>query len=728
MRHLKQRSLAAFTATVLLAAVALTGPSVSFAVPAAGRADLALSGFGAWFGSVVAFGEPSAVDSEDHTPPTTAVHSYPASNSAGWNSTPVSVTLEATDGPDGSGVTDTRYALDGIAHSYTTTVTVSSEGTSVLDFASEDASGNVEATKSATFQIDRTLPELSLDATASYASSATVSAVASDTLSGVERVELRLDSGPWIVGASMFTSVLGAHTLYARAFDRAGNVAEASAAFYVEPPTTDSRFDSIMRSALSVARTRRAATESRTRAGRFWYLTSGNKWTTSGPNGWACGYVPGQLWASYALTGDPWFRAHAGSRQAPIGEVRLNSRSTDIGIRHLFSFAQGYRLTGKSAYKSAALRAAKREAARFNRKVGAVESRNNPRRYQVIIDQLINVEILYWAADNGGPAAWRSIAKQHMRTTARDFIRPDGSVYHIVNYDRKTGRVLSREAGQGYSTSSMWSRGQAWAVHGFTTAYRRTKDPGMLTVSRRVADRYIAELPADFVPYWDFRAPDIPNALRDSSAAAVAASALLDLATLDPDPANRKRYESVARSTLLSLASPNYLSAGLNPAILLHGTQYYRTPKTRDRGQSFGDYFFLEAMMRLRALPAEGTALPVRGVRASVGKPGAAVDGKLATSWTATGKQWIELDLGAATTVRSVGLAVRSGRTRSAPFKIYRSSDRRHWRLAARVVSGGETASVETYTLRPVSARYVRVECSGTSRGRALGIAEVAVR
>jgi unsaturated chondroitin disaccharide hydrolase len=387
-------------------------------------------------------------------------------------------------------------------------------------------------------------------------------------------------------------------------------------------------------------------------------------------------------------------------------------------------------MTGSKTSRAIALAAARGEAARFDPTIGAIRSLDgtSTETEQVIVDELINLEILYWGADNGGPASWRETARLHARTVARDFIRDDGGVHHILSYESSSGAVWGESKGQGYSADSEWSRGQAWAIHGFANSYRHTADPVLLDAARKVADHYLANVPSDMVPYWDFEAPNIPDEPRDSSAAAIAASGLIDLALLDPDPANRARYEAAARATMLSLSSPAYLSAGGNPAVLLHGTMNWWNPVTRDVGQSFGDYFFLEALQRLRRLPAVEPALEIRRVRASRGKAGRAVDGRMNTAWTSSGKQWLEFDLGRRRVVSAVSLAISHGGSRSAKFKFYVSNDRKHWKLAGAARSSAETLGQEAYTFKPQYVRYVRVVCSGTSRSAANGIVEAAVR
>jgi unsaturated chondroitin disaccharide hydrolase len=492
--------------------------------------------------------------------------------------------------------------------------------------------------------------------------------------------------------------------------------------------SAETAFDYRMRLARGSATSRVMATEKRIRPGLFTYYAPGTSWATSGPSGWASGYLPGELWAAYSLSGDGWFSDRAKTRQTPLKSSIISGWPDDTGMRFFYSHVRAYQMTGNTSSRNLAFAAAEGEAMRFSPIIGAIRSRIGSETVAVIVDELVNLEILYWGAENGGPSYWRDFAQLHARTTARDFIREDGSVRHMVYYNPITGEVVNASKGGGYSPDSAWARGQAWAIHGFSNSYRHTGDPVLLAAARKVADHYLAELPADMVPYWDFDAPGIPNEPRDSSAAAIAASGLLDLAQLDPVPENRVRYEAAARATLLSLASPAYFSAGGNPAILLHGTQNYHSGMGVDSGLAFGDYFFLESLQRLRRFPAAEPAFRVRRLRASKGKPYRASDGKLSTWWASTGNQWIEFDLGKRRTASAVSLAIRSGTSRSAKFKIYTSNDRRRWKHVASARSSAETLEPETYTFKPTRARYVRVVCSGTSRTKANEITEAAVR
>jgi unsaturated chondroitin disaccharide hydrolase len=457
---------------------------------------------------------------------------------------------------------------------------------------------------------------------------------------------------------------------------------------------------------------------------RFSYLATSTVWSTCDANGWACGYLPGQLWLGYQLTDDSWYKTKAIHRERTIAHLKTTSGATDIGQRYYYSLARAYDMTGRASYRNKVLAAAKAQAARFSPVVGAVRSRNTTDTYQVIMDDLMNIQVLYWAARHGGSPAWAQVAHTHALTVARDFIRDDGSTYHMVCYDATSGAVVQRTTSQGYSADSTWARGQAWAIYGLSEAYRDTQDPTLLAAARRVSDYYVSHLPSDTVPYWDFQAPDIPDAPRDSSAAAVAASGLIQLSTLETDTARAQAYRSAAQDTLAALTSASYASTG-TAMILDHGVLNYWTSSTRDCSLSFGDYFYFEALMRLRLLPSATPPLHVWKISSKVGKPKFAADKNMATSWKAKGKHWLQLDLGRKVPVSAVGIAVASGASRSAGFTISLSTDAKHWKTALKTRSSGATTGLERYDFATRTARYVRISCNGTTRSKTIGLAEV---
>src|SRR5438270_387134 len=229
----------------------------------------------------------------------------------------------------------------------------------------------------------------------------------------------------------------------------------------------------------------------------------------------------------YQASGDPsWSRA-AGARQAGLAGEQSNRSTHDLGFILFDSFGKGYRLTAADSYRRVVLGAARSVASRYRRSVRAIRSWNNPpgtprSDFRVVIDSLMNLDLLFWASQHGGGQRLASKARKHALRTARVQVRPNGSTYHLVIYNGRTGAVKRRTTAQGYRSSSTWSRGQAWALYGFGTAYADTRVARMLEAARRTADYFVSHLPADRVPYWDFNAPGIPHEPRDSSAAALA--------------------------------------------------------------------------------------------------------------------------------------------------------------------------------------------------------------
>ncbi|PVZ04624.1 glycoside hydrolase family 88 protein [Actinomycetospora cinnamomea] len=320
-------------------------------------------------------------------------------------------------------------------------------------------------------------------------------------------------------------------------------------------------------------------------------------WHTEGADDWTAGFLPAALWRVFERTGDPVWRDRAERWQAPLTPETTHD-DTDLGFKMFMTFAVDHRLTGDEAAKQTALAAADTLAARFNPTVGMIrvwDDRDDTTRYQVNVDAMMNLELLWWAAQNGRPQ-YADIARRHADRTITDLVRPDGSTTMFGGYDQSTGELQRLYTEQGFRDDSTWARGQAWAVYGFTTAYRYTRDERYLDTARRTADWFVAHLPPDRVPYWDFDVPQAPPQPRDSSAAAITASALLELSQLDPSRASSD--VDAARAMLASLASPAYLSRNTpSRSILLHGTQNLPDGQ-QDSGIMFGDYYFVEALGR----------------------------------------------------------------------------------------------------------------------------------
>ena len=316
---------------------------------------------------------------------------------------------------------------------------------------------------------------------------------------------------------------------------------------------------------------------------------------------WTMGFWPGILWYAYEASGNAALETAArGYTEALDFIARQPAYDHDIGFIMFPSFGNGFRLTGDPAYKEAVLATAERLAALFNPAVGTILSwpREVPNfgGHNTIMDNMLNLETLFWAAENGGDPAWKDIAITHADTTMRYNFRPDGTSYHVAVYDAETGAYQYSCTHQGYADDSMWARGQAWGIYGYTMVYRFTREPRFLEFAQKIADVYLARLPEDKVPYWDFCDPEIPNASKDASAAAVVASALLELSTYTDG-----KYRADAEAMLRSLYE-NYRAPEECDSFLLHSTGHHPAGKEIDYSIVYADYYFIEALLRLKNL------------------------------------------------------------------------------------------------------------------------------
>jgi unsaturated chondroitin disaccharide hydrolase len=329
---------------------------------------------------------------------------------------------------------------------------------------------------------------------------------------------------------------------------------------------------------------------------------------------WTQGFFPGLLWNLYGATGDPAWRTRAARWTRPLEQQKTNTKTHDLGFKFRPSFVRAWELTGDPYYKSVALAAAESLETLWRAQPGIVKccDWNSAWRLPLVTDTMMNLELLLWASRNGGDPALAQLALEHARTTGRDMVRADGGTYHVVDYEPTTGAIRFRGTFQGYADESTWSRGQAWAIYGFTVVYRYTRDPQMLELARRTAAYWLAHVPADGVPRWDF---DAPTTFKDSSAAAAVASALLELAGyVGADEA--ARYCGAALTALDTLASPAYLARGTRlPSILAHGTGHVPANQEIDVGLIYGDHYFVEALMR--AFPPAGSTTPAMCPRQS---------------------------------------------------------------------------------------------------------------
>lgn len=340
------------------------------------------------------------------------------------------------------------------------------------------------------------------------------------------------------------------------------------------------------------------------------------KWKLVDYHDWTCGFWPGILWYGYEYTNSEKLKDEAEQFSNSVFPlVDSSAIDHDLGFQIYTSVGNGYRLTGDSVYKKILLRAADTLSRLYNPKVGTILSwprsvpgMDWPLRHNTIMDNMINLELLFWASKNGGDKKFYKIAVQHALTTMKNQFRPDYSSYHVVIYDTATGEKVKAITHQGYSDSSMWARGQAWAIYGYTMVYRETKNKEFLDFAEKVTDRYLRDLPSDLVPYWDFNDPSIPDAPKDASAACVVASALLELSTFIPDKTKAQLYRDDAEKMLLILSSEKYQSRNINDAFLLHSTGHKPAGSEIDASIIYADYYYIEALMRLKKLE-EGRTL-----------------------------------------------------------------------------------------------------------------------
>jgi unsaturated chondroitin disaccharide hydrolase len=472
------------------------------------------------------------------------------------------------------------------------------------------------------------------------------------------------------------------------------------------PQRPESRLEVALRGAGAFAMHQLARTDRRLAPGRYPTVAVGDRmWRTSGTNGWLAGFWPGRLWLGYELTGDRAWARRAVARQAPLA-VRAGDTSThDLGFLLQTSFGAGADLLGRRSDADVVRRAAASLAGRFVPSVGAIRSWDGPDgRTTVIVDSLMNLQLLFRAADRGGPERWRAIAVRHALTVARSFVRPDGSTVHVVRFDETTGQPVWSGTVQGLADWSTWARGQSWAVHGFTASYDESRDPRLLDAARRVAAFAVAHLPPDGVPWWDY---DAPGTRRDTTAAAVLAAGLLDLARVDPDPARRTTWRAAGLHTLRSLVGPRYLAKGTGSwSVLLHGRH---DPTYDDAGVTYGDHYLLEALLRVQLLPSRRPAQPLRAVR------------RLAAGG-------VSADLGSAGQVSAVSVGWRHGTTAATRFVVQVSADGHRWTTVRGGVSSRRSAALETYDLRDRVTRFVRVRPLGSTDGSPGRVLRLVVR
>ena len=327
-------------------------------------------------------------------------------------------------------------------------------------------------------------------------------------------------------------------------------------------------------------------------------ITSNTKW-------WCSGFYPGSLWLIYGGTGDKDIKEEAEKRLAIQEKEKHYTGNHDLGFMMFCSFGTAYNLTKNPAYKDVIITSASSLSTRYRPSIKAIQSWDSSSNFKcpVIIDNMMNLELLEWVSKNGGEQKFHNIAVEHANTTLKNHFRPDYSSYHVLDYNLRTGGVDRKLTHQGYSDESAWARGQAWGLYGYIVMYRFTKNAVYLSQANNIA-RFLLNhpnLPEDKIPYWDFDAPDIPNAKRDASAGAIMASALLELAQYTKGQ-QKKQYISSAEKMIQSLASPAYKAPlGKNGGFLLqHSVGHLPNKSEVDVPLTYADYYFLEALTRYK--------------------------------------------------------------------------------------------------------------------------------
>jgi len=328
--------------------------------------------------------------------------------------------------------------------------------------------------------------------------------------------------------------------------------------------------------------------------------------TTSSSRWWTSGFFPGSLWYLYENSKNPEILKYAELYTDRVEREKYTTDNHDVGFMLYCSFGNGLRLTNKKHYEEVLLTGANSLATRYKSNVGLIRSWDHDTdrwQYPVIIDNIMNLELLLWAYNYTGEQRFKEIAVSHADKTMKHHFRLNFGSYHVVSYDTISGIPHIKQTHQGYSDDSMWSRGQAWGLYGYTYLYRELKDERYLKQAQNIADFLIhhPNMPADYIPYWDYDSPDIPNTNRDASAACIMASALVELSDY-VDKEREKEYMAVVEKQIRTLASPEYTAnLGENGCFILkHSTGAYPFDSEVDAPLTYADYYYLEALTRLK--------------------------------------------------------------------------------------------------------------------------------
>ncbi|MDP5104593.1 MAG: glycoside hydrolase family 88 protein [Polaribacter sp.] len=321
---------------------------------------------------------------------------------------------------------------------------------------------------------------------------------------------------------------------------------------------------------------------------------------------WTSGFYAGNLWQLYELTHNNQYKELAQNWTSFIEKEKFNYNEHDMGFKVFCSFGQGLKHNKTNQeYKDIIIKSSQTLSTRFNDTVGSIRSWDFNKEnwnFPVIIDNMMNLEMLFEATKISKDSSFHKIAVKHANTTLKNHFREDNSCFHVLDYNPETGTVRLKVTHQGYNDSSSWARGQGWAIYGFTMAYRYTHDKRYLDRAEATANFYLnhKNLPADGIPYWDFNDPSIPKAPRDVSAATVVSSAFVELYQFTKN----QKYLEYSKKIIETLESSAYiLEPTINaPFILKHSTGNWPKKDEIDEPIVYGDYYYLETLLRLKAL------------------------------------------------------------------------------------------------------------------------------